>query len=1303
LTLSLLTSCMAFLFIFLIFPLLAEVGVATTEVDSRRPYLTLSKADYDNFAEIPILSPVPFTGSWVGGHTMRIGAELAMDIINSAQTILPNFRLNTSWFDDRCNADYGPQIMLEKWNEKDYAALGANGCSGVCRSTALLSPSIHIPHISYGCAAGFLSDETTFPDFSRMMTDESAMADVFQVLGRKFNWTKMVIISGTPSRWDGPATSLEAFFKEDEIEAEWLVPRNPGWEDLKLLMEDVKRSFQRVVVVLGYEPFYRKVICAGMLAGIPKGMVWLSVGWHKVGWWAEEDAELLELEPTCTPELITEYFNGGIGPSGSGMPTDANMDNPLDCLPGYTSRSFRALFESHAMSLGYPLGENLLPGSPYAEIVGYGADGICTFAYMFREMLITRGYSLSDVIHPTEAVYIEMRDIIKNEIDFWGVSGRVFWEGNNKPGVLSVNQVQDGELRTVASVDLDGVMTDVAGESLIWGDGETAPSSSFMPCPAGTLRSSDGSCSPCPTGTYYYEVLGECIECEVGQFNPYEGMVGEVSCISCSDGTVATEKGSSACTACEAGTISNGKEGNGAFCVDCPIGYHQPLSGAAECSRCAVGSYQSEAAQSYCASCPGSRTTRFFAATSVKDCVCTEGTYESWPIPSSDPYECLSCPEGMTCPEGGRLADWFGYSNNTGDKAYPLLQEQYYSHAYDPVFVFKCLDERDCPGGDPGSCAPKREGIACGRCERKYYYFGGKCNACSEVELTTVLFPILPALGGPLFALLVYTRLMEPLNIRFMDGPKNRALALCFFFLMHFQTLGLINQFNLVLPNLVKIPWEGFAMVNSGIQFLRPECAGGGSLSDFSSMFIMRTSMPLFLAAMFIGNYFIFKILIIWTRHLKLGDDSVFTVGMRVDYTINAFGTLMYTFSIAVLAIAFDLFKCFPHPNGLDSLRVSPDVMCYSDEWNAMIIVGVLAIMVYFVATFALFQWVCHVAPMKYGDPYFRRKWKFLLIKWKPNRWWFGQVFLLKGVFLNLTLVLFKSGALQVLWTAFSLMCYIVFVMVLRPWRHQAANLMDCVVNLSLLSIGLVTIYYADRNEEAENTLDKVLATLTFLPIVIVGMGVLNLIWIWQKSPNTEVVEGLEKALEIEELLVRVSHQGVLSLFHSLMNTTSSERNQILCSLKLVLAESTAVQVPGARRLIQRTAKIADELEDAGKLEVSAAHHHTMLLLHFQRRAQSYASIPEESQFIFGEAAALTYENFESRFLKAMQGGSKGGRPPSFSLTAGADLPALARYAAKTMDPYGEGIVRKVHFEVFAQAMTRSFASLATMSFEVEA
>jgi len=324
--------------------------------------------------------------------------------------------------------------------------------------------------------------------------------------------------------------------------------------------------------------------------------------------------------------------------------------------------------------------------------------------------MFDQGYTLADLKHPTKEVYDEMVRYIKEDVDFFGVSGQININGDDLPGILGVEQIQGGQKVLVQTIDLVGVAESIVDNdgnprALVWGDGSTAPGSSFSPCADGTVRTPAGNCEACSVGKYHDVHLKDCIPCDAGYVNAEEGKVGRGACVGCREGTFAAEIGSASCDLCDAGKFAAAS--GSITCQECEPGQYQGESGSRECERCEQGFYMPNAGASACHECPNKRTTVFLSALEKLDCVCPENFYEPTLEGREQDFSCEACGEGMTCALGSTVGNWNEW--RSGDKTgteppYPKLETSFYSVADDPVYVYRCLDATDCPGGDPGVC-----------------------------------------------------------------------------------------------------------------------------------------------------------------------------------------------------------------------------------------------------------------------------------------------------------------------------------------------------------------------------------------------------------------------------------------------------------------------------------------------------------------------------------------------------------------------------------------------------------------------
>jgi len=120
--------------------------------------------------------------------------------------------------------------------------------------------------------------------------------------------------------------------------------------------------------------------------------------------------------------------------------------------------------------------------------------------------------------------------------------------------------------------------------------------------------------------------------------------------------------------ACTAGSFCPHGSAAGTFCPPGTTGTSTNLTSAEECSTCSRGHYcvggsqtrcgrstynpiVGQAMQTACRSCPSKSVTRGIAATSLADCVCIAGYYNH--RPANESVECLLCPAGSKCVDGG--------------------------------------------------------------------------------------------------------------------------------------------------------------------------------------------------------------------------------------------------------------------------------------------------------------------------------------------------------------------------------------------------------------------------------------------------------------------------------------------------------------------------------------------------------------------------------------------------------------------------------------------------------------------------
>jgi len=88
-------------------------------------------------------------------------------------------------------------------------------------------------------------------------------------------------------------------------------------------------------------------------------------------------------------------------------------------------------------------------------------------------------------------------------------------------------------------------------------------------------------------------------------------------------------------------------------------------------------------------------------------------------------------------------------------------------------------------------------------------------------------------------------------------------------------------------------------------------------------------------------------------------------------------------------------------------------------------------------------------------------RWKFLFIKFRPDRYWWAITFLVRGVTINMGLVIFNSGYAQIFWMVCSIACYQLVAVWCMPWRHMMSNMLDIMAMTALMLESSCLLWFA--------------------------------------------------------------------------------------------------------------------------------------------------------------------------------------------------------------------------------------------------
>jgi hypothetical protein len=239
-------------------------------------------------------------------------------------------------------------------------------------------------------------------------------------------------------------------------------------------------------------------------------------------------------------------------------------------------------------------------------------------------------------------------------------------------------------------------------------------------------------------------------------------------------------------------------------------------------------------------------------------------------------------------------------------------------------------------------------------------------------------------------------------------------------------------------------------------------------------------------------------------------------------------------------------------------------VLCGSDEWQEVVVIAVFALLVYVIGMGGLFVRVLLLAPSKFHEPIFHKRWKFLLLKFRPGAWWWGIVILLKGVLLNLALAALLSGLAQLYLMMTVLLVYSAGLMGVSPWRYRAANMFDTAVHGSLILIASLAALFWNGSEGLEETSTAMFA-VSFSPFII---GLAASAWQTKNSSRQQTVEKQSFGQAVKAACSLMAEQDELSMKGFMNRMTEHDMHVLELATNVIHAEINGRQPIGGKRLL---------------------------------------------------------------------------------------------------------------------------------------
>lgn len=185
------------------------------------------------------------------------------------------------------------------------------------------------------------------------------------------------------------------------------------------------------------------------------------------------------------------------------------------------------------------------------------------------------------------------------------------------------------------------------------------------------------------------------------------------------------------------------------------------------------------------------------------------------------------------------------------------------------------------------------------------------------------------------------------------------------------------STFQLSWPSELAWLFEISAIFMFDLNNLGASCFHG---SDFSGKYWATIVLPLFVIACTGVGY-------LATQVLPVPD----AWQMLPNQTISMLGMLLTALYIMLVKVVVSFWECIDNPSAERTLAKYKDVVCSSDEHNAVLPVMALGLMVYVFGGYCGFLRAAYVAPSQWMNVTFRERWKFMLTRWRPDTYYWGS------------------------------------------------------------------------------------------------------------------------------------------------------------------------------------------------------------------------------------------------------------------------------------------------------------------------
>ncbi|XP_067007078.2 uncharacterized protein [Anabrus simplex] len=380
----------------------------------------------------------PLTGSAYTSKGIVRAAQMALEAVNTNDSVLRDYRLELKVDNGQCEADVVMKTFIDYITYNLYQKLvGILGpaCSNTVEPLAGITRHFKTVVISYSAEGSSFSDRSKYPYFFRTIGENRQYTPVYVALLKKMGWKRVAALTEDGQKYTEYISHLQ-----DSLHAEGIAfvhnrkfPRDRERDAMRKYLEDMKKINARIIIGDVYDQAARDVMCQAYKLEMTakQGYVWFLPLWLSPDWYnttryvmpGNGTAGHKNEDINCTTAEMIEAINGHLAMTHAFFAPDDHVMQENIRVKEWKEKYRNVCHSTNTTESNY---------------AGYAYDAVWTYAFALDQLSRENETYLTDLHSDiTTKRYVE----ILQATDFHGVSGRIRFVGGPSR-VSTVNIVQ---------------------------------------------------------------------------------------------------------------------------------------------------------------------------------------------------------------------------------------------------------------------------------------------------------------------------------------------------------------------------------------------------------------------------------------------------------------------------------------------------------------------------------------------------------------------------------------------------------------------------------------------------------------------------------------------------------------------------------------------------------------------------------------------------------------------------------------------------------------------------------------------